>query len=263
MDVISITQHRERPSELLRRRLSATLAHTPDGLDACLTLEGPPRSFSTGEKLLPKGSHPKAWLLASGVAGEVRWLSDRRRQVLNLKLPGDILQGDAQEEIEALSAVQVVDAFPIIRAFRERSQNYQPLRQAWVAAARLEQALMRDHVVRLGCMSAYERMAHFLVETHDRLSRIGLATSASLHLPIKQDVVADLMGLSVVHVSRTMQILKREGLAHARSGYVMLPDLPRLAEVCGYESRFASEPPQAKHPSLPAATQRQRVANFH
>jgi CRP-like cAMP-binding protein len=263
MDVISITQHREAPSELLRRRFSAALACAPEGLAGCLPLDGPPQAFSPGERILLKGSQPKAWLLLSGVAGEVRWLPDRRRQVLTLRLPGDILQGDTQEDIEALSGVQVVDALPVVRALGEKSQDYQPLRHAWLAAVRLEQALLRDHLVRLGCMSAYERMAHFLMETHDRLNQIGLATPTSLHLPIKQDVIADLMGLSVVHVSRTMQILKREGLAHARSGYVVLPDRAKLAEVSGYASRFASEPPSAKYPSLPAAIMSQRFANIH
>lgn len=263
MDVISITQPREAPRELLRRKFCAALTYAPEGLADCLKLDGSPRSFAPGDKILSNEPLPKAWLLVSGVAGEVRRLSDRRRQVLTLRLPGDILQGDTQEEVEALSPVEVVDALSVVRALGDKAPDHQPLRHAWVAAARLEQALLRDHLVRLGCLSAYERMAHFLMETHDRLNQIGLATPTSLHLPIKQDVIADLMGLSVVHVSRTMQILKREGLAHARSGYVVLPDRGRLAEVSGYASRFASEPPSAKYPSLPAAMVGQRFANLH
>ena len=262
MDVISITQHRESPRELLRRRFSAVSTHAAEGLSACLKLEGSLRSLAAGENIISDEPQPKAWLLVSGVAGEVRRLSDRR-QVLTLRLPGDILQGDAQEEVLALSPVEVVDALPVVRELGEKSTDYQPLRQAWVAVARLEQRLLRDHLVRLGCMSAYERMAHFLMETHDRLNQIGLATPTSLHLPIKQDVIADLMGLSVVHVSRTMQILKREGLAHARSGYVMLPDRASLAEVSGYVSRFASEPPSTKYPSLPPSIMSTRLAGVH
>jgi hypothetical protein len=112
-------------------------------------------------------------------------------------------------------------------------------------------------------MSAYERMAHFLMETHDRLSQVGLAAPTSLHLPIRQDVIADLMGLSVVHVSRTMQMLKREGLAHARSGYVSLPDRRRLAEVSSYSSRFASTGPTTPYSTLPQAIVSERFANAH
>jgi CRP-like cAMP-binding protein len=263
MDVISITQHRESPRELVRRRFSSVSNHAAEGLSESLKLEGSPRSIAAGESIIADGPQASAWLLVSGVAGEVRRLSDRRRQVLALRLPGDILQGDTREEVVALSSVEVIDALPIVRLLGEKSQDHQPLRQAWIAAARLEQALMRDHLVRLGCLSAYERMAHFLMETHDRLNQIGLATPTSLHLPIKQDVIADLMGLSVVHVSRTMQTLKREGLAHVRNGHVMLPDRARLADVSGYVSRFASHPPSLKYPSLPSAVMNTRLATAH
>lgn len=266
MDVISIIHHREAPKELLRRRFNAVLGNGSDRFGPCLELDGPRRAIGAGGRILSAGDEPQpraAWLLVSGVAGDVRVLADGRRQVLTLRLPGDILPGDTRETLVALSTVEVVDAQPIMRAVADRSSQYGLVRQAWVAAARLEQALVRDHLVRLGCMSAYERMAHFLMETHDRLTQVGLAAPTSLHLPIKQDVIADLMGLSVVHVSRTMQGLKRDGLAHVRSGYVTLPDREHLADVSGYVSRFVPPPSRSKHPVLPEAIVSQRFANLH
>lgn len=263
IDVISIVQHREPAGELLRRRFNAGLSRPVEGLAGCLKLNGPTHRLDVGDSIVSEEPQPRAWLLVSGVAGEVRQLSDRRRQVLSLRLPGDILQGDTQEQVLALSAVEIVDALPVIRMLGETSPEYQPLRQAWVAAARLDQRLMRDHLVRLGALSAYERMAHFLMETHDRLHQIGLATATSLHLPIKQEVIAELMGLSVVHVSRTLQILKREDLAQARSGYVILPDRARLAAVSGYVSRFATDPARTTQPPRAPTIVTPRLANVH
>jgi CRP-like cAMP-binding protein len=246
MDVISITNHRETPKELLRRRFAAVLPSAGEAIEAHINLTANRRTVPCGDKIAAADETPsRVWLLASGVAGDVRMLADGRRQVISLRLPGDILQADAQEAIVALSPVEIVDAFPTLRALGEKAPSHQPLRQAWLAASRLEQALLRDHLVRLGCLSAYERMAHFLMETYDRLSRVGLATPTAFHLPVRQDVVADLMGLSVVHVSRTMQTLRREGLAFARSSYVTLPDRERLAAVSGYVSRFAASGPVA------------------
>jgi len=241
MDVISITNHREAPKELLRRRFAAVLPQGGEALEAHISLAAASHTIEAGEKIAAADDMPsRVWLLASGVAGDVRTLPDGRRQVLSLRLPGDILQADSQETILALSAVEIVDALPTLRALGEKAPHHQPLRQAWLASSRLEQALLRDHLVRLGCLSAYERMGHFLMETHDRLSRVGLATPTAFHLPVRQDVVADLMGLSVVHVSRTMQTLRREGLAFSRSGYVTLPDRERLSAASGYVSRFAT-----------------------
>jgi CRP-like cAMP-binding protein len=157
--------------------------------------------------------------------------------------------------------VELVDALPVLRTLGEKSAHYQPLRRAWVAANRVEQGRLRDHVVRLGGLSAFERMAHLFMELHDRLSRVGLATPTSFHLPLKQDVIADLLGLSVVHVSRTVQSLKRDGLAQIRSGYVTVLDRRRLAEAGHYVSRFASPPSSAwPAPPLPSVAS-QRFAN--
>jgi CRP-like cAMP-binding protein len=262
MDVISITRHTVPPGELLRRQLEASQARTLDGLTDCLALDRPRREVAAGAEILRgDDAEPNAWLLVSGVAGEVRTLADGRRQVLALRLPGDLLQGEATEAVRALTAVELVDALPFMRTLGEKSAHYQPLRRAWVAATRVEQGRLRDQVVRLGGLSAFERMAHFFMEAHDRLGSVGLATPTSFHLPLKQDMIADLLGLSVVHVSRTVQALKRETLAQIRSGYVTILDRGRLGEVGHYVSRFPSPRAAAWHSPLAAVGE--RVGHVH
>jgi CRP-like cAMP-binding protein len=264
MDVISITRHMTPPSDLLLRQLEAAQTRTIDGLADVLPRDRSRREISAGGEILRgDGLEPAAWLLVSGVAGEIRTLADGRRQVVALRLPGDMMLGEVTESVRALTPVELVDARPVIRALGEKSAQHQVLRRAWVAAARVEQARLRDHVVRLGGLSAFERMAHFFAEIHDRLSRVGLATPTSFHLPLKQDVIADLLGISVVHVSRTVQSLRREGLVQVRNGYVMILDRKRLAEVGHYVSRFASPAPETWSNALPLSVAAARFANLH
>jgi CRP-like cAMP-binding protein len=261
LDVISITHHRETPKELLRRRFAALAPQAGEALEGDIKLAAGHRAIGAGKEIASAGeARSSVWLLASGVVGDVRTLPDGRRQVLSLGLPGDILQPESPEAMVALSPVKVVDALPLVGALGEDAGS-QGLRQAWIASSRFEQGLLRDHLVRLGCLSAYERMAHFLMETYDRLSRVGLATASAFHLPIKQDVIADLMGLSVVHVSRTLQTLRREGLAHVRSSFVTLPDRERLAAVSGYVSRFAG-PDLAQNADAARSAVRQRSGGW-
>jgi CRP-like cAMP-binding protein len=264
MDVISITRHTVPPGVLLRRLFEASQPHASDGLAECLTLDRSRRDMAAGAEILRgDGVEPNAWLLVSGVAGEMRTLADGHRQVIALRLPGDLLQGDATEAVCALTQVELVNALSVIRALGEKSAHYQPLRRAWVAANRVEQGRLRDHVIRLGGLSAFERMAHLFMEVHDRLGRVGLATPTSFHLPVKQDVIADLLGLSVVHVSRTVQSLKRDGLAHIRSGYVTVLDRRRLAQVGHYVSRFASPPAPPWPATAPLSVVNEHYANVH
>jgi len=257
--VISITQHSIAPWELLRRRLEAVQRGNVIEVLAQLPI-GFRRSFSAGTEIFSaNGSSREAYLVVSGIAGEARLLDEGRRQILSLRLPGDVVLGDAREAVMSLTAVEVVDALPLMRVLGDYAPERQGLRRTWVAAASAEQDMLRDQVVRLGRLSAYERMAHFLVETHERLWHVGLAGPAEFHLPVRQDVVSDLLGLSVVHLSRVTQQLRRDRLAQMRSSYVTLMDREQLAAIGAYVSRFSSAPKGAHSPRT--APEVRRYAN--
>lgn len=244
--MISLTQHPMAPSDLLRQRWEAITGGELDGVLERLSLNGVRRTVPANSELWSGlGGAPDSLLLVSGVVGETRLLVDGRRQILSLRLPGEVLQRDGQETLTTLTSAAVVDAIPLIRALGDRAEM-QALRRAWVAAARADQAMMRDQIVRLGRLSAFERMAHLLVETHERLFHVGLATPSAFQLPVRQEVVADLLGMSVVHVSRVTQQLRRERLAQTRSSYVTLMDRERLCELSSYASRFAVTPSAAR-----------------
>jgi CRP-like cAMP-binding protein len=78
--------------------------------------------------------------------------------------------------------------------------------------------------VRLGRQTAYERMAHLLLELHARLTEIGEARGDSFNLPVKQEVLADALGLSLVHVNRTLQQMRRDRLVDMRGAQMTFLD---------------------------------------
>lgn len=240
--MLNLNQHGVAPCDLLRRRLEAVTGRAVDGLGDRALLDTPRRTIVFGADLHAEGApRAEAWLVVGGVAGQVRLLPDGRRQILNLRLPGDIVQNDGQDSLVALTPVDLVDALPVVRELTEGPPQ-SSLRRAWVAALRAEHARLNDQVVRLGRLSAYERLAHLLLETHERLFHVGLASANAFHLPLRQEMIADLLGLSVVHVSRTTQQLRRDRLAATRSNYVTLQDRDRLADIACYVSRFAARP---------------------
>lgn len=225
--------------KLLRLRLEAALGRSFEDPGAQFCDLGPERRLDPAYTII--SSHDDAtdaYLLTSGFAADVRMLADGRRQLLSLRLPGDVLQGDSDEDVVALTPVDVVDVRAVVRRLGERAASSERLRRAWVAAAKIEQGWLRDNVVRLGRLSAFERMAHMFAETHDRLQRVGLATRSGFQFPLRQEMISDLLGLSVVHVSRTVQQLKAEGVLHFRNGYVSIADADRLREIAHYTSRF-------------------------
>jgi CRP-like cAMP-binding protein len=77
-------------------------------------------------------------------------------------------------------------------------------------------------------------VGHFLLSVDDRLCAAGLSKDRTFALPITQEVLADYLGLSIVHINRTLQQLKREGLIERQGSLVTLKDREALAEICHY-----------------------------
>jgi CRP-like cAMP-binding protein len=71
-------------------------------------------------------------------------------------------------------------------------------------------------------------MAHLLLELHGRLAEVGETRGETFNLPVKQEILADALGLSLVHVNRTLQQLKRAGLIDIRGAQVALIDRAAL-----------------------------------
>jgi CRP-like cAMP-binding protein len=109
-----------------------------------------------------------------------------------------------------------------------------------VAAEILEDALLLDHAVRLGRLTAFERVAHFLLELQQRLEIAGLGDRQRFPLPLTQEILADALGLSIVHVNRTLQQLRRTGLIELRSGVAILVQPDALAKLCDYRGLMPS-----------------------
>ena len=101
----------------------------------------------------------------------------------------------------------------------------------WAAVARAEDALLLDQVVRLGVQTAYERVAHFLLEIQERLALVGQADDQHFPLPLTQEVLAGALGLSIVHVNRTLRLLREENIAIVDRHVVMIFDMARLRQL--------------------------------
>ena len=77
-----------------------------------------------------------------------------------------------------------------------------------------EAATYAEHIVDLGRRTPIERLAHLLLEIHARLLDVGRAEKASFDLPFSQEVIADVLGLSVPHLNRVMQQLRGGATDH-------------------------------------------------
>ena len=110
------------------------------------------------------------------------------------------------------------------------------LSDAYALSAVLEQRYFLAQITRLGRLSAMERVADWLLETRDRVTLAGLALGDEFAVPLTQELLADTLGMTSVHVNRTLQSLRRDGLLNFRRGTISLPDPERLENMVGYHA---------------------------
>ncbi len=198
------------------------------------------------EKVLSKGQSltkrdDTLSLVLTGWACRYKILDDGRRQITSFILPGDFtsiracLFGVSDFETETLTACNVVkiSAHKLINLFKEHPRLAAAL--TWGAAR--EGAMMTERVVSLGRRNAKERMAHLFLELQWRLQNVGMQDGQVNEFPITQDIIADCLGLSIVHVNRTLQEMRKEDLLLCRKGHILLKDPQRLGEICSFDSQ--------------------------
>jgi CRP-like cAMP-binding protein len=174
-----------------------------------------------------------------GYAIRYKLLRSGKRQILNVILPGDVIGFPVSffdHSIYSIVAVSdltynlcSLDSY--VRLCYERPQF--GLALSWLAAH--EAAIYAEHLVDLGRRTPIERLAHFLLEIHARLQAVGRAEKTSFDLPFSQEVLADVLGLSVPHLNRVMQQLRAEQLITSRSRLVELTDIANLKNLAHYQ----------------------------
>jgi CRP-like cAMP-binding protein len=196
------------------RRLSLFATLSPEDVSELQARFGRAEAHKAGWTLGAAETRP--FFLVSGWACLAHGLSDGRRQILAFLLPGDgvgfdlLSRSRKSVEVIALTEIKLRQALP--GAFVPGPR----LARALAGAAAAQQGRLIDHVVRLGRQTAYERMAHLLLEFHDRLLDIAEASETGFEMPLKQEVLADALGLSLVHINRILQQLRRDGLVITR-----------------------------------------------
>jgi CRP-like cAMP-binding protein len=232
--------------EVVVRRLRLLSALSDAELELLRSLGERRHRHAAGDELVTEGDlTDRPRFIVSGWACRQRVLPDGRRQIFNFLLPGDGLGlnrslGAELSTVTALTALETADAEPLLSAVQ--AGRAPGLARALAAIEPIEHKLLLDHLVRLGRQTAYERVAHFLLELQRRLEITGLGDDQRFPLPLTQEIMADALGLSIVHVNRTLQQLRRERLIELRSGVTILLQPELLADIAdsrGSEQRRA------------------------
>ena len=203
------------------------------------------RDVRSGTELTNESETPGAiYFLESGWAGKYIETDDGRRQISALLLPGDVCNLDSVLFGRLDSGVSMLTAGTVLAVPRERIADLLASHSgsafAWLGA--VENAILARRVFCLGRLSAEERMAHFLCELAVRLGLANNDAEPSFNLPLTQEQLGDVLGLTAVHVNRMLLQLRTRGLLASTWRLVEISDVPGLRKIGQFDPGYLHSP---------------------
>jgi CRP-like cAMP-binding protein len=231
------------PTTRLFNKLSSLTTLTDSDRALLLALRGTVIALKAGEDVGVQGDRPQdATLVLKGVLGRYKLLSNGRRQFLSFDIPGDMpdLQSLYLETLDsslgALTDSEVM-LIPLQEIHSILGQSSE-LNRVFARVMLVEAAIFREWMVNLGRRTAFERIGHLLCEMMTRMRAVGLTNGDSCELHITQSQIADALGLSLVHINRTLRELREAGLIGWSRGILTVLNWHELCETSGFEGSY-------------------------
>jgi CRP-like cAMP-binding protein len=228
------------------KKLEAAFSLSAEEKDYLRDLQGAPRSIRAGRQIVVEGgTYKQIFFLIDGWAFRSKVLPDGRRQIFSYLIPGDLiglrasLMEFADDTVEALTDCEV-SSFSLDRLY-ETCQTHPRLAVALMWSAAREQSMLSEQVMRIGRRNAVERVAHFFLELLRRLQLVDEAGRRSFELPLTQELIADTLGLSIVHVNRTLRTLRQRGLVEIVEGRLVIHDVDKLSELASFDPLYLGQ----------------------
>lgn len=233
----------ERALGLFLKRLTSRSALTTDEQRAVLALPGEATQVRPNRDFVPLAKRvDHSCLVVSGIVGRFKQDRDGRRQITMFHIPGDMCDLHSVVEPVATSALQALSNATILKVphapIRAAAAKYPALSLALWRDCMVDAAILAEWVMNVGRRDARERVAHLLCEMAIRLGAIDQGEGVAFDLPITQTHLADATSLTAVHVNRTLQSLRGDGLIDWKSGRVHVHKWRELVDVAQFDSTY-------------------------
>lgn len=199
------------------------------------------RRFKRHQHLAREGDVQRfLYRIVEGWGCRYRLLSDGRRQITALFLPGDLcepqwlLGGRASGPIVALTDMQIESM--LIEDIGRGVGNLRS-RKAILEAVLQNLNRQTEWIVRLGRKTATERVGELICEIFERMRAGQRVFNDSCAMPLTQCDLADIVGLTPVHVNRVLQQLRGQGLIELEAKWLRVPDPQNLFRLTSPASR--------------------------
>jgi CRP-like cAMP-binding protein len=200
-------------------------------------------SFRARQDVVQEGTRPRnSTLLLTGLSFRYTMLGDGKRQITAIHVPGDFVDLHSYPlEVMDHSVAALTDATfaTVPHSALDAIMRGEPAlaKTLWMLTL-LDGAMHREWLAAMGGLTAPGRTAHLLCELYLRLETVGLAAAGRYAFPISQGDLADVLGLSPVHMNRTLQELRSGGLIEFQQGRVSILAWDDLLALAQFDPRY-------------------------
>lgn len=228
---------------MLLRKLRSISPLTEDEKHCLLTLSLSTRSVAADQDIVREGDRPsECCLVVEGFVCRYKFTVEGRRQIFSFHTPGDIpdLQSLHLERMDhsLMTLTPCKLAFIPHQSLTDLMRRCSRVADVMWRDTLIDAAIFREWMIGIGRRSAYTRIAHVLCEVFVRLKAVGLANGHECELPLTQAELADALGLSTVHVNRSLQELRGDGLIELRGGSLMILNWDRLTTAGEFDPAY-------------------------
>ncbi|ESX64436.1 transcriptional regulator [Mesorhizobium sp. LSHC420B00] len=181
------------------------------------------------------------FIVKSGWALLYRGLLDGERLIIDTPLRGDIVgfrsvDGPCLASLASITelAVYEISSKELTEAILSEGSLGKKIA---CSLARLN-AILAEHLMNAGRRNAMSRTAHFLLELEERLSIVGLSADGRYDCPLTQHELADILGMTTVHLNRTLRELRKADLVAFKAGHVEVINRKKLVKTAGFDSEY-------------------------
>ena len=231
------------PLDLLLRKLETHSSLSEEDRQAILSLPYTMKTLEAGSYTVREGDAPShCAVLLSGFAYRQKLTGDGSRQIVAIHIPGEPLDFQnlfldvADHSVQTLTRAEL--AIVPRAELQELARTRSGVGHAILVTILVEASIFREWVLNVGQRDARSRLAHLLCEFAVRLETQGLEEQYGYELPMTQEQLADAVGLTPVHVNRTLKALEADGLITRNRRQVHFPDWERMRGVADFNQRY-------------------------
>jgi len=203
---------------------------------------------AAGQELAEFGERTDTtYLVETGAVGRYSQMHNGVRQIVAMHIVGEMADLCAVVLPKSSWSYQALIPSTVLRIAHvdllSLCDRYPAVAKAFWQDCIVDMAIMSEWMVSLARRPADSRLAHLTCELECRYAQADqIAADGSFSFPVTQAQLAEILGITSVHVNRMVRSLREKGLATISKSAIAVHDRPALERLAEFSSDYLHLP---------------------